>query len=287
MNLGKLFIIQKEFKVAKYNTEYLKIKLTSVRRCYLGMNIENELKEIQKNLQSTISNVYISNDNKYVIKIYNDIEHTITMTNLHRVLNENNLYVPMVIHNSLNEEYTIFEDKYIVVYSFLKGHQIVWNTDKINLTDYEINKLAKTVRNLHDVTNNEIIVLPQLSLGNDMERKSVLHFDLTRNNIFIDSEQDKIGFIDFDDAKFGASVCDVAILISNLFFSKSKGANLEDMHKFIDAYYEEDLKIKEVEVPRIKEFALMWIDYVLDGNEFNASTTESFEARKKLINRHL
>lgn len=217
MNLGKLFIIQIEFKVAKYNTEYLKIKLTLVRRCYLGMNIENELKEIlidkynvevngiQKNLQSTIGNVYISNDNKYVIKIYNDIEHTITMTNLH----------------------------------------------------------------------------------NDMERKSVLHFDLTRNNIFIDNEQEKIGFIDFDDAKFGASVCDVAILVANLFFSKSKGANLEDMHKFIDAYYEEDLKIKEVEVPRIKEFALMWIDYVLDGNEFDASTTESFEVRKKLINRHL
>lgn len=217
MNLGKLFIIQKEFKVAKYNTEYLKIKLTSERRCCLGMNIENELKEIlidkyyvevngiQKNLQSTIGNVYISNDNKYVIKIYNDIEHTITMTNLH----------------------------------------------------------------------------------NDMERKSVLHFDLTRNNIFIDNEQEKIGFIDFDDAKFGASVCDVAILVANLFFSKSKGANLEDMHKFIDAYYEEDLKIKEVEVPRIKEFALMWIDYVLDGNEFDASTTESFEVRKKLINRHL
>ena len=116
-----------------------------------------------------------------------------------------------------------------------------------------------------------------------MERKSVLHFDLTRNNIFIDNEQDKIGFIDFDDAKYGASVCDVAILIANLFFSKSKGANLEGMQKFIDAYYEDDLKIKELEVPRIKEFALMWIDYVLDGNEFDSSTTESFEARKKLI----
>ena len=263
------------------------------------MNIENELKKIltdkynfkinnvQKNLQSTIGNVYISNDNKYVIKIYNDIEHTITMINLHRVLNKNNLYVPRVIHNSLNEEYMIFEDKYIVVYSFLKGHQIVWNTNKINLTDYEIKKLAKTVRKLHDVTNNEIIDLPQLSFGNDMERKSVLHFDLTRNNIFIDNEQDRVGFIDFDDAKFGASVCDVAILIANLFFSKSKGANLEDTHKFIDAYYEDDLEIKEVEVPRIKEFALMWIDYVLNGNEFDASTTESFEARKSLITKLL
>lgn len=263
------------------------------------MKLENELKKIlkdkynfainnvQKNIQSTVGNVYISDDNKYVIKIYNDIKHTITMINLHKVLNENNLYVPRIIYNRLNVGYTKFKDKYIVVYSFLKGHQITWNTDKINLTDYEINKIAKTIRKLHNLTNNEIIGLPQLPFGNDMERKSVLHFDLTRNNMFINTEKDRIGFIDFDDAKFGASVCDVAILIANLFFSKSKGANIEDMHKFIDAYYEDDLKIKEVEVPRIKEFALMWIGYVLDGNEFDASTTESFEARKKLISKFL
>lgn len=260
---------------------YTENKLKKVITEKFDFKIDN----IQKNLQSTIGNVYMvyCNDNKYVIKIYNDIGHTKAMVNLYKVLEENNLYIPKVIHNSLDEEYTIFEDKYIIVYSFLKGRQITWNADKINLTDYEINKLAKTVRKLHDVTNNEVIGLQQLSFGNDMERKSVLHFDLTRNNIFIDDEQDKIGFIDFDDAKYGASVCDVAILIANLFFSKSKGANLEGMQKFIDAYYEDDLKIKELEVPRIKEFALMWIDYVLDGNEFDASTTESFEARKKLI----
>lgn len=108
-----------------------------------------------------------------------------------------------------------------------------------------------------------------------------------KNNIFIDTKQDRVGLIDFDDAKFGASVCDVAILVSNLFFSKSKGANLEGMYKFINAYYEGNLKIKEIEVPRIKELALMWIDYVLNGNEFDSSTTESFEARKKLINMYL
>lgn len=265
------------------------------------MGIENELKSflidgfdfevnsIEKNLQSTVGNVYIvycSND-KYVVKIYNDIYHTKAMVNLHKALEENKLYVPKVIYNRLNEGYTKFKDKYIVVYSFLNGHQITWNTDKINLTDYEIDKLAKTVRKLHDVTNNEVIGLPQLSFGNDMVRKSALHFDLTRNNIFIDNEQDKIGFIDFDDAKFGASVCDVAILIANLFFSKSKGANLEGMQKFIDAYYEDALKIREIEVPRIKEFALMWIDYVLNGNEFDSSTTESFEARRKLISIYL
>lgn len=265
------------------------------------MNIESELKKslenkfdikvnkIEKNIQSTIGNVYIaySNSNKYVIKIYQDVKHTKAMVNLHRILNKNKLYVPKVLKNNMDEEFTLFSDKYIVVYSFLNGHQITWDVDKIKLTDKEINMIAKTLKTLHSIKNNNNIGLPQLPFENNLKRKSVLHFDLTRNNIFIYNEKNKIGLIDFDDAKFGASICDVSILIGNLFFSKTKGVNLKGMHKFIDEYYLENLKLKEEEVPKIKEFALMWIDYVLNGNEFDTSTTESFEARKKLINIYL
>lgn len=270
------------------------MKLKNMRK----QKMENELKDlllqkyninaekVEKNLQSTIGNVYIvySKNIKYVIKIYDNVEHTNAMVSLHKVMDEQNLYVPKVIYNIKNEPYTTLANQYIVVYSFLQGHQIVWDTDKIKLSDAEIDGIAKTLRILHNIKSNEM-KLPVLSFGNDVKRKSVLHFDLTRNNIFID--QTRIGIIDFDDAKFGASVCDVAILIANLFFSKSKGANLEGMRKFIDAYYWDVPDLKKDESPRIKEFALMWIEYVLSGNEFDSSTTESFEARKVLINRYL
>ena len=33
----------------------------------------------------------------------------------------------------------------------------------------------------------------------------------------------------------------------------------------------------------IKKYALKWIDYILDENEFDTSTTESFEVKRKLI----
>lgn len=249
-----------------------------------------EVKEIEKNLESTVGNVYMvcSNSNKYIIKIYSDIEHTKAMINLHKILNDNNFYVPKIISNKLNEDYTkLFTDKYIVIYSFLEGHQIVWDTNKIKLTDKEIDTIAKTLRRMHKTTNNNEIGLPKLKFGLDIKRQSILHFDLTRNNIFIDDKKRRIGFIDFDDAKFGACVCDVSILIANLFFSKSKGANLEGMRRFTDAYYLNDLQMKEEEVPKIKECALMWIDYVLDGNEFDSSTIESFEARRYLIKKYL
>lgn len=194
-------------------------------------NFDFEVKEIERNFQSTVGNVYVvcSNSNKFIIKIYSDIEHTKAMINLHKILNDNHFYVPKIISNKRNEDYTkLFPDRYVVMYSFLDGQQIVWNTDKIKLTDKEIDTIAKTLRRMHKITNNNEIGLPKLPFGLDIKRQSVLHFDLTRNNIFIDNEKQRIGFIDFDDAKFGASVCDVSILIANLFFSKSKGANLGD-----------------------------------------------------------
>lgn len=264
----------------------LEIELKKLIECYFDF----EVKEIEKNPQSTVGNVYIvcSNSNKYVIKIYSDIEHIKAMVNLHKTLNDNNFYVPKIISNKLNEDYTkLFTNRYFVMYSFLDGHQIIWDKNKIKLTDKEIDLIAENIRKMHKITNNSEIGLPKLSFGLNIKRQSILHFDLTRNNIFIDNEKQKIGFIDFDDAKFGACVCDVSILIANLFFSKSKGVNLEGIRRFIDAYYLNDLQMKQEEVPKIKECALMWIDHVLDGNEFDSSTTESFERRKKLINEYL
>ena len=49
---------------------------------------------------------------------------------------------------------------------------------------------------------------------------SILHFDVTKNNIFYNDG--KIYFIDFDDAKYEPVICDVAIAITNLFISKAK-----------------------------------------------------------------
>ena len=249
-----------------------------------------KVNKIEKNLQSTVGNVYIvfSNKSKYVIKAYNNLKHTKWIVKLHKVLVKNNFYVPEVIKNNLNKEYLeISKNTYIVVYSFLKGHQVVWDETKIKLTDNEICILANTLRDLHKITNNSEINLPSIPFENYIGRKSILHFDLTRQNIFINDKEKKVGFIDFDDAKFGEAVCDVAILIANLFFSKTKGVNLDGINKFIDAYYLKDFKLKKEETPFIKKQAIMWIDYTLKNNDFNTSITESFNTKRKLIEEYL
>ena len=45
--------------------------------------------------------------------------------------------------------------------------------------------------------------------------------------------------------------------------------------------------LKEEEVPLIKEYALSWIDYILQGNQFDTSTIESLEVRYDLIKENL
>lgn len=248
---------------------------------------EIQINNITKNSDSTDGNVYLikSNNNKYIFKMYNSLEHTQSMIKLHNFLNENNLYVPRIIPTKNKEYYKKYDDNYIVMYSFLEGSQL---KNKIQTIESEaISKLAKEIRRLHDLTVNVNFNLNtiEFNIGQEFERKSILHFDLTKDNIFIN--KDKIGFIDFDDAKFGPSVYDVAITISLLFLSKSRGAELDKIKTFIDSYYESDTQNKEIELPYIKSIALKWIDYLLTKNSFDTSTKESFEVKKKLIEEYL
>ena len=81
---------------------------------------EIQINNITKNFDSTDGNVYLikSNNNKYIFKIYNSLEHTQSMINLHNFLNENDFYVPKIITTLNKEYYKKYNDKYIVMYSF-------------------------------------------------------------------------------------------------------------------------------------------------------------------------
>ena len=241
---------------------------------------------IDKNSESTVGNVYIvyTNNNKYVLKIYDDIKHTKSMILLHQNLS-NKFNIPKIILTKDNRGYIEIDNKYIVLYSFLKGIQ-VGKLDK--LTDDIIKQIAIELRELHDSTQNtNKYNLKEIPFYNeyDLERKSLLHFDLTKGNIFYN--KDKIEFIDFDDAKYGYSVFDVSILIALFFFSKKRGVDKTNLNLFLDSYYKNDLDLKSKEVKYIKEIALNWIDNVLRANEFHSSLKESFEVKKKLIEENL
>ena len=253
------------------------------------MNLEKIIKDnynldiinITKNEDSSDGNVYNikTKDNKYIAKIYSNKEKAEKMVNLHNSLKE--LHIPKIIMTKNNKYLLEIENKYIIVYSFLEGKQISTyikeNNDKYN--EEVIILIAKELKKFHDLTLNKKYNLKTIEFANKLERQSVLHFDLTKENIFINDN--KIGFIDFDDAKYGDSACDIGILLSFLFVSKKRGIDNDSIKIFIETYYENEEELKNKELKFIKKYITDWIDYIEEGHVFDSSLKESFNFKRK------
>lgn len=238
-----------------------------------------EIKEITKNSESTVGNVYNikTTNNKYIMKIYDNESHAIAMTKLHTDLYNNNIKVPEILLNKNKEGYTKLNSKYYVIYTFLEGKPL----QELEKLDNETIKLiAHELKHLHSVTKNKNYNLEHIPFELDEKYKdySVLHFDLTKSNIFYNELwSNKIGFIDFDDSKYGPSICDVSIIIPLLFISKRNGINKEGIDTFIKEY---DPNLNKEE---IKKLSIKWIKYTISTNNFDTSVKESFNLKEKLM----
>lgn len=252
----------------------------------LAQNYKIETDSIEKNEDSTDGNVYMVKD-KFVVKIYDDLNHVKSMIKIHNLLDANKISAPKVIINKFGNGYSeLLDNKYIVVYTFIKGNPIEWDKNTRRLNEDIIKSIANILKKIHNVTRNIELPLQRVKFDQSNENCSLLHFDLTKNNIFINNKKE-ITIIDFDDAKYGNSICDIAIFIANFFFSKTRGVDLVGMNVFLNEYYNNDEKIISSKITEIKKYAINWIDYILNGNEFDTSTTESFEIRRKLIQEYL
>ena len=255
------------------------------------MDLENVIKNnynldiisIIKNEDSTDGNVYNidTSSNKYIVKIYDNLDKANNMINIHNFLYD--MYIPRVIQTKDKKYCLEYNNKYIVIYSFLEGIQVSKYIKENNnsYTKDIVMSIAKEVRKLHNLTRNNSFNLETITFANKLKRKSLLHFDLTKENIFINN---KIGFIDFDDSKYGDSILDVAILISFLFISKKRGIDNDNIKLFLDNYYNDDeIDLRKEESSYIKKYMYDWINYILDGHEFDSSLKNSFLFKKNSI----
>ena len=268
-------------KTSENNSVYKERIILNELKRIIKSEYKIEISKIEKNEESTDGNVYIVHDKKgkYVMKIYDSIEHTNTIVGIHNLLSS--LYIPRIIKTINNEKYLKYNNKYIVIYSFLEGNQIS-DIDFISI----IPIIAKELKKMHYLVKDNKLNIKKVPFDVDKSlRMSILHFDLTKNNIFY--HNGKVGFIDFDDAKFGPAICDISIIISFLFISKKRGIDNKGIKIFIDSYYENDLDLKTKEMKYLKEYALKWINYLQDNNEFDTSLKESFETKKEYIEKQI
>ena len=255
------------------------MKLEDVITCNYNLNIIS----INKNLDSTDGNVYniVTSSNKYIAKIYDDINKANNMINLHNYLKS--VYIPKIVKSNDNEYLIKYDDKYIVIYTFLEGLNFKKFISENKCSEKIISSIATEVRKIHNLTAGKTFDLDTVDFANNLSRKSVLHFDLTKENIFVNDNQ--VGFIDFDDAKYGDSVCDVAILLSFLFVSKKRGIDNKSINLFLDSYYKGDSdELRTIEQKYIKLYIKKWVEYILNGHEFDTSLKDSFEFKKMSAN---
>ncbi|MBQ9313631.1 MAG: phosphotransferase [Clostridia bacterium] len=252
------------------------------------MNIlHDKCVNIEKNDESSDGNVYIIETigNKYVAKVYEDKEHAESMILLHKSL-PLLISVPKLIYTN----YECINDSkkyYIVIYSFINGKPIDKTLNDGKVGNDTIISVAKLVRKMHDMTlSGNKFKLPELPFDTINKRKTLLHFDLTKSNIFLD-ECSNISIIDFDDAMYGSAIYDIAILISTFFFSKSRGIDIDGMNIFLDAYYGNDLNLKNEEINYIKECSIQWIDYLISNNKLSQNLIDSFKIKRTLISENL
>lgn len=100
---------------------------------------------------------------KYILKIYNDEKHAVTMKKIVEKLNSKNFYIPIILTNTNNEEYTKIDNKFFVIYSFLEGKEIgdVFG----NIPNDISKKLAQELRRFHnECMKMEDIELKEISL---------------------------------------------------------------------------------------------------------------------------
>lgn len=236
---------------------------------------------IEKSDEATDGNVYIisnTDKKKYVIKVYDDLKHAESMVSIHKYINKLELNAPIIINNNDNNSVTEKENRYIVCYSFIEGVKL----KSTELTKRRIEDIARYLRGVHSIKEN-LFNLKEVPYKVETDRQSLLHFDITKQNIFInqnnqdDNKDEEICFIDFDDARFGPSVCDVAIALTNLFISKANGLDMDGMNVFIDEYYKDNAELKEKERAIIKEAAISWLKSIIDNPNFDTSTRLGLE----------
>lgn len=150
----------------------------------LAQNYKIETDIIEKNEDSTDGNVYIVK-NKFVVKIYDDLNHVKSMIKIHNLLDENKINAPKIIVNKFGDGYSeLLDNKYIVVYTFIDGQPIAWDKNAGRLNEDTIKSIANILKKIHNITKNMELPLPRVEFEKSSEDCSLLHFDLTKKQYF-------------------------------------------------------------------------------------------------------
>ncbi len=220
------------------------------------------ISKLAAGLSSTVFLV-TTNNNKYILKIDSHDSYLGTEVLFTKFLKLQGLPVADVVSNDKGELLSQIDDHSCVLFSFCLGSKIdggeLGQNASVDLANV-ISKIHRLMISNHDIsasTNKRSSIDPangiydesilkkwtkiadeEKSIDFAKQRSLLIHGDLTRQNILISENQDRISaIIDFGDAHYDFVSWDLAILITHIFVTKSFGIDWEGLKYFFDEYF--------------------------------------------------
>ncbi|MFA6918867.1 MAG: phosphotransferase [Patescibacteria group bacterium] len=228
---------------------------------YYGL-ADAKSKLIESGLSSFVL-VVVHKNKKYVLKIYDKKSNVETEAQFSDYLYDEGIPTAKIIKNSNNQLITAIGDLRGILFNFCDGDPIRWN----NISPVFSKNLAKVLAKMHslmprnikipgkkyhgckiksstNISNTKIIqkskeIKKELeTLNTSKLRTGLIHADLTRQNILVSKNRNKIeAIIDFGDAHYDYLVWDLSILITHIFITKTYGIDWKALSIFIKEYY--------------------------------------------------
>ena len=210
--------------------------------------------------------------NRYVLKIFNNYNKADIISNFQQSLYSSNIPVPKVYKTNDGEYAARLNHGALMVYEYINGTAISWDDIFSTINTGVTKDLATAMAKIHlkNNINNDIRSLDNSLSINQLKsklidnvnlkkllqdlklenvRKSLIHGDIARENIFVNGLHNSLrALIDFGDLHYDYISYDIATALTQVYVTKSWGVDSESIGIFLNAYN----KVNELSMPELK-----------------------------------
>lgn len=187
-----------------------------------------------------------SKKQKYVAKVYDSQEQAETLAKYQNILHEADVPVPAIVKTQTGRLVARICSHAVVLCEFGQGSPIGWRKEFANMANQLSRDMGHALAKMHIIGQNitHMKLAHALSAINEFDdlkevRRTLIHGDLTRENVFVDPITSKLtAIIDFGDAHDDYITYDIATALTQIYVTKSWGVDLDGIKDFLAAYDE-------------------------------------------------
>lgn len=187
--------------------------------------------------------------NQLVLKAFHDSQKATLVAEFQDYLHVAGLNVPAIVRTTDKKLYLENGTSSMVLMEYVEGHGIGWTDDTQTLGNALVTSIARTVAMMHQaalafkfsVLPKGLVLMPHGIATEGLDdtdlRTAFIHADFTRENIIVTPSYDAVAsVIDFGDTMYGYLAYDLAVLLTQVFVTKTWGIDIHGIEMFMEEY---------------------------------------------------